>query len=54
MTNHLSQSILTDTVHSIVSFWLQSQIFLSRYMPLEIRVTFLQMMNLVVKTKDSV
>lgn len=54
MSSHLSQSILADKVHSVVSFWLSTQVFLDKHLPLEIRISFLQLMILVVKTKESV
>lgn len=53
-TSHQFSHGLADEVHRIVSFWLTTQVFLDKNMPLEIRVIFLQLVILVVKTKDAV
>ena len=48
------QTQLDHKVYQIISFWLQTQVFMARYIPIEIRLTFLQIIFLVIDVSDSV
>mmetsp|Transcript_29965 Transcript_29965/g.29168 ORF Transcript_29965/g.29168 Transcript_29965/m.29168 type:complete len:225 (+) Transcript_29965:2098-2772(+) len=48
------QAQLDNRVYPIFSFWLQTQVFLSKQMPVEIRITFFQIIFLIIDMNDAI
>lgn len=48
------QTQLDHKVYPILGFWLQTQVFLSKNIPVEIRLTFLQIIYLIIDVADAV